>query len=57
VYYKDAEQLLLVVAQVEITRHEGCYRLTATARGERLDPNRHHLRVDVKAITLHHFCL
>ena len=57
VYYKDAEQLLLVVAQVEIAMHEGCYRLTATARGEHLDPNRHHLRVDVKAITLHRFHL
>jgi SHS2 domain-containing protein len=57
VYYKDAEQLLLVVTQVEIARHEGCYRLTATARGERLDPARHHLRVDVKAVTLHRFRL
>jgi SHS2 domain-containing protein len=57
VYYKDAEQLLLVVAQVEIAMHEGRYRLTATARGERLDPDRHHLRVDVKAVTLHRFRL
>jgi protein archease len=57
VYYKDAEQLLLVVAQVEIARHAGCYRLTATARGERLDPVRHDLRVDVKAVTLHRFRL
>jgi SHS2 domain-containing protein len=57
VYYKDAEQLLLVVAQVEIARHAGRYRLTATARGERLDPARHHLRVDVKAVTLHRFRL
>jgi SHS2 domain-containing protein len=57
VYYKDAEQLLLEVAQVEIARHAGRYRLTATARGERLDPARHHLRVDVKAVTLHRFRL
>lgn len=57
VYYKDAEQLLLVVTQVEIARHAGLYRLTATARGERLDPARHHPRVDVKAVTLHRFRL
>ena len=57
VYYKDAEQLLLVVTQVEIARHAGRYRLTATARGERLDPARHHLRVDVEAVTLHRFRL
>ena len=56
VYYKDAEQLLLVVAQVEIARHAGRYRLTATTRGEQLDPARH-LRVDVKAVTLHRFRL
>jgi SHS2 domain-containing protein len=57
VYYKDAEQLLLVVVQVEIAMHEGRNRLTSTARGERLDPTRHHLRVDVKAVTLHRFHL
>ncbi len=50
------EALQLVVAQVEIAMHAGRYRLTATARGERLDP-RHHLRVDVKAVTLHRFRL
>ena len=38
VYYKDAEQLLLVVAQVEIAMHEGRYRLTATARASALIP-------------------
>jgi SHS2 domain-containing protein len=57
VYYKDAEQLLLMVAQVEIATHAGHYRLTTTARGERLDPTHHDLRVDVKAVTLHRFCL
>jgi SHS2 domain-containing protein len=57
VYYKDAEQLLLLVEQVEIVRRHGQYRLVATAHGERLDPNRHHQRVDVKAVTLHQFTL
>ena len=57
VYYKDAEQLLLRVPQVQITTHQGQFRLQAEARGERLDPARHRLRVDVKAITLHRFAL
>jgi SHS2 domain-containing protein len=57
VYYKDAQQLMLLVEQVEIARHHGQYRLAATARGERLDPSRHQTRVDVKAVTLHHFTL
>jgi SHS2 domain-containing protein len=25
--------------------------------GEKIDPNRHRMRVDVKAVTLHHFSL
>lgn len=57
VYYKDAELLLLRVGQVEITAAADRYCLTATARGERLDPDRHHPRVDVKAVTLHRFSL
>jgi SHS2 domain-containing protein len=57
VYYKDAEQLMLRVGQVEIAERQGQYCLTATARGEQLDPERHHPRVDVKAVTLHRFSL
>ena len=57
VYYKDAELLLLRVPQVRIAQDDGGYRLEATARGEKLDPNRHRLRVDVKAVTLHRFSL
>jgi SHS2 domain-containing protein len=57
VYYKDAELLLLRVEQVEIVAGAGHYGLTATACGEKLDPDRHHPRVDVKAVTLHRFSL
>jgi SHS2 domain-containing protein len=57
VYYKDAALLMLRVEGVEITAHDGQYRLTATAHGERLDPARHQPRVDVKAVTLHRFSL
>jgi SHS2 domain-containing protein len=57
VYYKDADQLLLLVEQVEIARRNDQYGLAATAHGERLDPSRHHQRVDVKAVTLHQFTL
>jgi SHS2 domain-containing protein len=57
VYYKDAEQLMLRVGQVRIAERHGHYGLTAVARGERLDANRHRPRVDVKAVTLHRFSL
>jgi SHS2 domain-containing protein len=57
VYYKDAEQLLLRVQQLSIADDRQPYTLQATAVGERIDPDRHHMRVDVKAVTLHHFAL
>jgi SHS2 domain-containing protein len=56
-YYKDAEQLLLRVKEIEITERDGAYLLHARASGEKLDPERHEQRVDVKAVTLHHFRL
>jgi SHS2 domain-containing protein len=57
VYYKDAEQLLLRVRQLHIADDGQPYTLQATAAGERIDPERHHMRVDVKAVTLHRFTL
>ncbi len=57
IYYKDSEQLLLRSQQVQIDNKDGNYYLTALAQGETLDPERHHQRVDVKAVTLHRFAL
>src|SRR3989338_1964113 len=55
VYYKDAEQLLLRVPKVAIRNQGGFLMLTAEARGEFLNPNKHRLNVDVKAVTMHRF--
>jgi SHS2 domain-containing protein len=55
IFFKDAEQLLLRISRIEVRRQEAGYELTAEARGERLDPARHDLIVDVKAVTLHRF--
>lgn len=57
IYYKDSELLLLRAQQVEIGETESVYHLTAMTQGERLDHDRHHQRVDVKAVTLHQFQL
>ena len=57
IYYKDAEQLLLRVQQLRIADDSQPYTLHATAAGEPIDPQRHRMRVDVKAVTLHHFSL
>jgi SHS2 domain-containing protein len=56
-YYKDADQLLLRLRQLHIADDHPPYILQATMVGEPIDPNRHHMRVDVKAVTLHHFAL
>jgi len=55
VYRKDVERLLLRVPSVAIAPREGGLALHAEAYGEPLDPARHRLRVDVKAVTLHRF--
>jgi SHS2 domain-containing protein len=57
IYYKDAEQLLLRVRQLCIADGRQPSFFQATAVGEPIDPDRHHMRVDVKAVTLHHFVL
>jgi SHS2 domain-containing protein len=55
IFFKDAEKLLLRVKQIEIRQLDGRFLLRAEARGEQLDPTRHDLVVDVKAVTLHRF--
>lgn len=56
-YYKDAEQLLLRVAHVDIVQENDTWRLNAQVYGERIDPVKHELNVDVKAVTFHRFAL
>jgi SHS2 domain-containing protein len=57
VYYKDAEQLLLRVQQLRVVEDVQPYTVQATLVGEPIAPERHHMRVDVKAVTLHRFSL
>ena len=57
IYYKDSEKLMLRVHQARVKGNVKPYLLEAIALGEKLDPERHHPRVDVKAVTLHHFRL
>ncbi|HXK60034.1 MAG TPA: archease [Acidobacteriota bacterium] len=57
IFYKDAEQLLLRTSNCRIEESADGFHLTASGRGERLDPARHSQRVDVKAVTLHQFRL
>lgn len=54
-FYKDAEQLIFIDFDIKIEEKEGIYHLTCTAEGEKIDPEKHEQKVDVKAITLHQF--
>lgn len=58
VYLKDAKQLLFSKFTTKISQQDsGGYNLIVSLWGEKIDPKKHHLRVDVKAITQHKFSL
>jgi len=53
VYHKDADRLLLRVRDLRIEETGSGVRLHAEGWGETIDPGRHPLLADVKAVTLH----
>lgn len=55
IFFKDAERLLLRVKRLDVRQRGGLYVLEAELGGEEIDPARHDLVVDVKAVTLHRF--
>jgi SHS2 domain-containing protein len=55
IFYKDAEQLLLRVKEIRVGREGDLFTAEAEASGEVLDPLKHDLVVDVKAVTLHRY--
>ena len=55
IFYKDARRLLFRVSALTIGPLNGRFSLHAVLSGEEIDPARHQLNVDVKAVTLHRF--
>jgi len=55
IFYKDAERLLLRVSDLRINQNGDQFFLSAQARGEELNMEKHDLVVDVKAVTLHRY--
>lgn len=53
VFEKDAHALFLRATDVHVTPHGRGYRARAVLRGEPIDPAKHELDADVKAVTLH----
>lgn len=52
-YAFETEGLLFQSADVRVTGEDGAFQLIAEARGEAEDPERHHGKVLVKAVTYH----
>jgi SHS2 domain-containing protein len=57
IFFKDARRLLLRVPSVSIDSGAAGFSLHATAIGEELNPEKHNLIVDVKAVTLYRYHL
>lgn len=55
IYYKDAHRLLLRIHQVEMENKPDQILLRAQGQGELIDPDKHDLTVDIKAVTMHQF--
>jgi SHS2 domain-containing protein len=55
VFIKDTHSLLLRVINIAIKDENGMFELAVTLAGEKIDPGRHPLQVDVKGVTLHLF--
>jgi len=55
IFYKDARRLILLPAQITISRGAEACSLQATLKGEEIDAGRHMLNTDVKAVTMHRF--
>ncbi len=57
IFFKDSAQLLLIVQNARVSQRDLEWHLSAIVSGETIDPSRHHLIVDVKAVTLHNFLI
>jgi SHS2 domain-containing protein len=53
IYFKDAERLLLRVRKLQVRQSGGGWTAAVEAGGETIDPDRHEMVTDVKAVTLH----
>jgi len=52
IYLKDADEIFLRIRNLVIKENHG-FSMKADAYGERINPDKYHLNVDVKAVTLH----
>ncbi len=56
-FFKDAENLLLLPDEIAVSCAEGLYMCSFTLTGEKINRDVHQFRVDIKAVTLHALAL
>ena len=56
-FLKDARELLCRPVNINIQDNSGQWHLSCALEGECIDRDRHDLRIDIKAVTLHKFKL
>lgn len=57
IFFKDAESLLLLPEKIQITSSKHGYYCKGLLKGEKIDPAKHDLKVDIKAVTMHKYSL
>lgn len=55
IFYKDAEQLVFASYELKAEKAAEGYALSVKAKGETIDPKKHALVADVKAVSWHQF--
>ncbi|MCX8202372.1 MAG: archease [Candidatus Micrarchaeota archaeon] len=55
IFLKDAEQMFFSKFKIEIRKERKEMVLNAVAYGEKIDPKKHDIVIDAKAVTMHHF--
>lgn len=57
VYFKDADRIVFCKYELKISKDKGMFLLDAVLFGETIDPEKHPIIVDVKAVSWHKFRL
>lgn len=55
IYLKDSKQMFFSQFNIKISKIEKGYSLIAESKGEKIDPKRHDIVIDAKAVTMHKF--
>ena len=57
IFFKDAERLLFCCYELDVEQGIPAWRMHVRASGEEIDPKKHELLADVKAVSFHNFSI